>query len=205
MESVRPTRTLGVTGGIGSGKSAVTRILSTLGARVFAADPAAKEIMLHNEAVRKELIDAFGTQSYLEDGTLNRAYLAGLIFGDDEKVALMNSIVHPRVFQAFQAKKQDAIRDNIPVLIHEAALVYESGGYKHLDAVLVVHAPLEVRIKRVMARDNTTREHILNRMKHQLPPEELLQRADYVIYNDGTLEHLQEQSELFYSRFINEG
>lgn len=202
MEPVTPTtRTLGVTGGIGSGKSAVTEILQSLGARIFPADQVARRIMANDEAVRSEICEAFGEESYLEDGSLNRTYLAGHIFGHDDRVARMNGIVHPRVFQAFQREKERAIQDQVPVLVHEAALIFESGGYKHLDAVLVVHAPLEKRLRRVQNRDQTTREHVLDRMKHQLPPEELLERADYVIHNDGSLDDLQKRVTAFYKAF----
>ncbi|MBX2818205.1 MAG: dephospho-CoA kinase [Rhodothermaceae bacterium] len=200
MESVKtPVKTLGVTGGIGSGKSAVCKELEELGAAVFSADQVAKHIMVSDPGAREEIIHAFGAESYLPDGALNRAYLAQTVFGDEAQVATINGIVHPRVFQAFQEQKKHC---KAPLLVHEAALIFESGGYKHLDAVLVVHAPLEIRIQRVIARDGASRQHVLDRMGHQLPAEELLRRADYVINNDSDLDTLRQRVQEFYNLYV---
>jgi len=199
MESVNTVKTLGVTGGIGSGKSAVCKEFEELGAAIFSADQVAKQIMVSDPGAREEIIQAFGAESYLPDGTLHRAYLAQKVFGDDTQVATINGIVHPRVFQAFQEQKKNC---KAPLLVHEAALIFESGGYKHLDAVLVVHAPMEIRIQRVMARDGSSRQQVLDRMAHQLPPEELLSRADYVIENDSDLETLRERVREFYDMYL---
>lgn len=202
MESLKQTvRTLGVTGGIGSGKSAVCKALAELGATVFSADHVAKSIMVEDQEAIREIVAAFGADSYFPDGSLNRAYLAQQIFGDQNKVTTINQIVHPRVFQAFQREKETASRDQIPLLVHEAALIFESGGYKHLDAVLVVHAPVEMRIQRVLERDGVTRQQVLDRMAHQLPSDELLERADYVIHNDADLDTLNSRVLAFYEAY----
>ena len=195
-------RTLGITGGIGSGKSAVCNELAELGATVFSADQVAKAIMVTHPAVIDEISEAFGEESYFPDGALNRAYLAKQVFSDEKKVSTINQIVHPRVFEAFQEEKQKAQQQQIPLLVHEAALIFESGGYKHLDAVLVVHAPEETRIQRVMKRDGASRQQVLDRMGHQLPPEELLRRADYVIENDADLETLRQRVRAFYDAYL---
>ena len=195
-------KTLGVTGGIGSGKSAVCNVLAELGATIFSADQVAKDIMVTHPEVIQEIQDAFGKESYFPDGQLNRAYLAQRIFGDEDKVAEINKIVHPRVFQAFQQEKKKAQDEQVPLLVHEAALIFESGGYKHLDAVLVVHAPVETRIQRVTERDSASRQQVLDRMAHQLPPEELLGRADYVIENDSDLDTLNQRVRTFYHNFL---
>ena len=201
MESVNtPVKTLGVTGGIGSGKSAVCKEFEELGAAIFSADQVAKHIMVNDPGARLEIIQAFGEESYLPDGILNRAYLAKKVFGDEAHVATINGIVHPRVFQAFQEQKKHC---KTPLLIHEAALIFESGGYKHLDAVLVVHAPIEIRIQRVMARDGSSRQQVLDRMAHQLPPEELLRRADYVIENDSDLDTLTHRVQDLYNQMTS--
>ena len=204
MESIEPAvRTLGVTGGIGSGKSAVCNALAELGATIFSADQVAKLLMVEDSGARKEIISAFGIDSYYPDGSLNRAYLAQQVFTNKENVATINGIVHPRVFQAFQREKANAERDKTPLLVHEAALIFESGGYKHLDAVLVVHAPVEVRIQRVMNRDGATRQQVIDRMAHQLPPETLLSRADYVIHNDADLATMHQRVHEFYAQFMS--
>ena len=185
--------TLGVTGGIGSGKSEVCRIFDSLGARVFYADLEARRIMTENTEVRREIAKAFGRNSYLPDGSLNRAYLAQQVFGNEDQVAKINAIVHPRVGKAFLEMKRRAHKDGVRLLVHEAALIFESGADKRLDAVAVVHSPVNTRIERVMTRDDVSSEQVESRMKHQLPAEELLQRADYIIENTGSLEELRQR------------
>ena len=192
------TKTLGVTGGIGSGKTAVCRLFEALGARVFYADVEAKKLMEDDPEARAEIEAAFGPESYHADGRLNRAYLARHVFGRRENVARINAIVHPRVFRAFERAKAQAESDGLALLIHEAALIFEAGGDRHLDAVAVVDAPEAVRIDRVVARDGVNAEHVRARMRHQLPPAELRRRADYVIENTGTLEDLREHVERVY-------
>ena len=194
------TFALGVTGGIGSGKSEVCRILASLGARVFYADLEARRIMTDHAEVRTELIEAFGPQAYLNDGTLNRAYIAEQVFGNDERVAEINQIVHPRVRDAFLLARQKAQDDGIGLFVHEAALIYESGADKRLDAVAVVHAPAATRIARVVSRDETTPAKVAARMEHQLSEEERLSRADFVIDNTGTLAELRQKVHALYTQ-----
>ncbi len=196
------TKTLGVTGGIGSGKTAVCRLFEDLGARVFYADLEARQLMEQDPEVRAEMVAAFGPESYGPDGGLNRAYLARQVFGHAENVARINAIVHPRVFRAFAQAKAQAEHDGLALLIHEAALIFEAGGDKHLDAVAVVDAPEDERIRRVVARDGVTPEQVRARMRHQLPPADLRRRADYLIENNGTLEALREQVERVYRDVI---
>ena len=186
-------QSLGVTGGIGSGKTTVCRMLETLGARVFYADVEAKRLMQEHPDVRREITAAFGAESYDNRGRLDRAYLAGRVFASEDEVARINHIVHPRVFEAFEAAKAAARQDGVDVLVKEAALIFEAGGERHLDAVAVVDAPRSERVRRVARRDQVTPEQVLARMGHQLPPEELRRRADYVIENDGSLAELQRQ------------
>ena len=195
-------KSIGVTGGIGSGKTTVCRILEELGARVFYADPEARRLMEEDPGVRAEIIAAFGPESY-EGEKLNRPYLASKVFGDPEKVARINGIVHPRVFEAFEQAKEQARRDGVKLLVKEAALIFESGGDKYLDAVVVVDAPADVRVRRTVERDDVPPEKVRDRMRHQLPPEELRRRADYIIENDGDLEHLRRQVEALYTRFTS--
>ena len=195
--------TLGITGGIGSGKTEVCRMLESLGARVFYADVEAKRIMTDHPDVRREIIAEFGVDSYHFDGSLNRAYLAQHVFGDDGRVERINAIVHPRVAEAFARTKAIAHDEGIRLLVHEAALIFESGAHKRLDAVAVVHAPEAERIRRVIERDKVSAERVSARMKHQLSSDELLQRANLVIENTGTLEELRDRVAELYRTIIN--
>ncbi|RMH58912.1 MAG: dephospho-CoA kinase [Bacteroidetes bacterium] len=187
--------TLGVTGGIGSGKSTVCRMLEDLGARVFYADEEARRLMQEDAGARNAIVAAFGPESYDAQGRLNRAYLARQVFGHPDRLEVLNRIVHPRVFAAFERARAAAEQDGMDVLVHEAALIFESGADAHLDAVVVVEAPEDVRIRRVVERDGTTPGHVRARMAHQLPPEELRRRADYVIENTGSPDDLRRQVE----------
>ncbi len=191
-------RTLGVTGGIGSGKSAACGMLAACGARVFYADDEAKRLMQADAATRRAVQDAFGVEAYDEAGRLNRAYLAQQVFGHLGKVERLNAIVHPRVFEAFEAAAARAEGNGVPLFVIEAALLFESGGDAHVDATAAVVAPEAVRMARVMARDQATPEQVRARMRHQLPQAELRKRADYVLTNDGTLDALRTQAEALY-------
>lgn len=194
--------TLGVTGGIGSGKTTVCRLLEDRGAQVFYADDEAKRIMQDDAGARKAIADAFGEASYDDEGRLNRSYLAGRVFGDEEALTRLNAIVHPRVFAAFEQVRERAEREGVPLLVHEAALLFEAGGDEHVDAVAVVDAPEEARVRRVTTRDDVSPDQVRARMGHQLPPEELRQRADYVIDNSGSLEELRDQVEGLWKEFV---
>lgn len=197
METVT-TFALGVTGGIGSGKSAVCQVLEALGARVFYADAEAKRLMEEDASLRRAVQEAFGADSYLPSGALNRAHLARLIFGHKQQVERLNALVHPKVREAFAQAKARAVRDRIPVLVHEAALIFESGADAALDAVAVVDAPQETRMHRVMDRDGASEEQVRARMRHQWPASMLRQRANYVIDNSGRRDALRPQVEQIY-------
>jgi dephospho-CoA kinase len=186
--------TLGVTGGIGSGKTTVCGFLEEKGARVFYADLEAKRLMVEDEAVRAALVDAFGPETYADDGSLNREALAADVFSDDEKLERLNAIVHPAVFEAFEAAKERAASEGVDVLVHEAALLFEAGGDAHVDQTAVVVAPDADRMARVMARDDVTEAQVRARMEKQWPQERLRARADYVIENDGSLDDLRRAS-----------
>ncbi len=183
-------RILGVTGGIGSGKSTVCKMLSGRGARVFYADEVARELMAQDGGVRARLVDAFGSKAYLADGSLDRSYLAARIFSSEKERELINTIVHPAVARSFKNAVEAALSDGISLLVKEAALLFETDT-SVLDSILVVNAPEEDRIRRVCERDGSSREHVLARLKSQMSPGEMIKRADYVIENDGSIERLQ--------------
>jgi dephospho-CoA kinase len=172
---------IGITGGIGSGKSTICRIFQTLGIPVYDADSRAKALMLET-VIRQPLVNAFGESVYASDGSLNRAELSGMVFNSPEKLEKLNSIVHPVVFKDYEDWVEE--RYEFPYTIKEAALLFESGSFKSLDYVITVSAPKELRIRRVVERDGSLRTQVLQRMKNQLSEKERLERADFVIYND---------------------
>lgn len=173
---------VGITGGIGSGKSTVCGIFARLGIPVYAADREAKRLMREDLALIASVKEAFGSDSY-SGNEPNRPFLANAVFGNPEKLALLNSLVHPAVFRDFE---RWCGLQHAPYVIKEAAIMFESGSYKQVHEVVAVTAPLELRIQRVMERDGSSREEILKRIQAQMPQEEVVKRAHDVINNDGT-------------------
>jgi dephospho-CoA kinase len=172
---------IGITGGIGSGKSTVARVFETLGIPVYNADDAAKRLMQEDPELKKQIIILFGEKAY-EQGKLNRSWISAQVFGDPEKVKALNAIVHPATIR--DAHEWMSAQQT-PYTLKEAALIFESGSEKSLDYVIGVDAPQELRIQRVMERDNITRDAILQRMNNQMDEAEKIQRCDFIIYNDG--------------------
>jgi len=174
---------VGITGGIGSGKTTVCKIFETLGIPVYYADDRAKWLMTHDPELMEAISNTFGQNVYSPEGQLNRAYLAEVVFGDNEKLAQLNALVHPAVFRDGSQWHQS--QKNTPYTIREAALLFESGSYRAIDKMVVVTAPLDIRIKRVVERDNVPEAAVMARIEKQWPEEEKVKRADYIIYNDG--------------------
>jgi dephospho-CoA kinase len=168
-----------VTGGIGSGKTTVCRIFNILGIPVFNADVEAKKIMEKDLDVIKNLIDFFGADIYLENGVLDRKKLAAIIFNDKIALRNVNSIVHPAVHRYFEQWAQNQAS---PYVIEETAIVFETGGSEKFDFVVVVTAPLDEKLNRVMIRDGSTRDQVLERIKNQWSDEEKIKRAQYTVY-----------------------
>jgi dephospho-CoA kinase len=179
----------GITGGIGSGKTTVCRIFAALGIPIYYADERAKWLMVKQPELVAGIKALFGPAAYLPDGSLNRAHLSQQAFGDPALLGKLNALVHPAVGQD-GLEWQNA--QTAPYTLKEAALLYESGSYRFLDKIIVVTAPLELRIERVMARDKVTREAVESRIKQQMPEEEKVARADFVVYNDGTQSLIQQ-------------
>ena len=171
---------VGITGGIGSGKSTVAKVFEVLGIPVYYADDAAKRIMNENELLRTQLLQLFGTETYI-NGKLNRQYLSRLVFNDEEKLAQLNAIVHPATLADADRWMQ---QQKTPYAIKEAALIFESGAQAQLDKVMGVFAPAPVRIQRVMKRDGVSREEVKARMEKQLDESMKMRLCDYVITND---------------------
>jgi len=170
---------LGVTGGIGSGKTSVCRVFNTLGIPVFSADPEARRIMEEDPAVI-EGINALAGRDLYPAGTLDTMVLAKIIFNDPEKLKKVNSLVHPVVFRAFT----DWVKDqSAPYVIMEAAILFESGGNELVDKVLSVLAPEKERIERVMHRNKLSSEQVMERMRNQISDEKRIELSDYLIFN----------------------
>ncbi len=173
---------IGVTGGIGSGKSVVCRIFTVLGVPVFDADTEAKRLMTGDTVLVDAIRAEFGDGAYHPDGTLNRAYMAAQVFNDEERLKKLNALVHPVVIQAGE---EWAMRQKAPYTIKEAALLFESGSFKLNHYTILVSAPVRLRIERVMKRDGITSEQVTARMERQWSEEEKRQLADFIIVNDG--------------------
>ena len=175
---------IGITGNIGSGKTTVSKLFELIGIPVFYADDAAKILMVTDEVLIAGIKQTFGAESYLDDKTLNRKHIADIVFNDEAQLAKLNALVHPAVFRAFDSWAEQEIKDGVPYVLKEAAVLFESSSYKFCDKTIMVTAPLDLRIKRVMHRDNITRQEVLNREDRQFPEEKKIQLADYVIKND---------------------
>ncbi|WP_196884876.1 dephospho-CoA kinase [Aureivirga sp. CE67] len=173
-------KVIGLTGGIGSGKTTVAKLFQELHIPTYIADTEAKEIMNTSEKLKEKIIKNFGENSY-KNRKLNREYLANIVFNDKNKLELLNSIVHPEVFKHFEMfKENNRLKDYI---IYENAILFENGSDKLCDKIIVVTAPLENRIERVIKRDKSTKEEVLARIDKQLPDEIKIEKADYVIEN----------------------
>lgn len=176
-------RKVGITGGIGSGKTVICEIFSRLGVPVYSADDEARSIMDEDEAVKKQIAALFGDEIYA-DGKLDRAALAEVVFKKDHMLEKLNAIVHPAVVVHFDEWLEG--KETAAYILKEAAILYESGVYKGLDCTVLVCADEELRIKRVMKRDGADRGGVESRMQNQWSDDKKLELADYVITNDDT-------------------
>ncbi|WP_194768563.1 dephospho-CoA kinase [Tamlana sp. I1] len=179
---------VGLTGGIGSGKTTVAKMFKDLGVPVYIADDEAKKLMLESKTIKQELIQLFGENAYIKEG-LNKPFIANIIFNDKSYLQKMNQIVHPRVAEHF---KSWAIKQDAPYVIKEVAILFENGGHEACDYVITVTASKEIRIERLLERDETSVEKIEAIMKNQWSDEEKIKRSQFVIFNN-TLEETREQ------------
>lgn len=174
---------IGITGGIGSGKTTVCHIFASLGIPVYNADRRAKWLMTNEPELVRSIKELFGPEAYYENGQLNRQHLGDIIFAEPEKREQLNALVHPAVWRdgdRWNEENRDA-----PYTLKEAALIFESGGDKLLDKIIVVTAPEDIRITRVVRRDGVERAAVKARIAAQMPESEKVVRADFVIVNDG--------------------
>ena len=182
------TKIIGLTGGIGSGKTTIAKHFASLGVPVYIADDEAKKLM-DNPEIITELKSIFGDE-IIENEKIDRKALAQIVFKNPRKLKKLNSIIHPAVKLHFENWLHS--HKNHPIIIKEAAILFESGSYKDCDAIITVTSPLEERINRVMKRDNTSRESILHRINNQWTDEQRISKSDYVITNISVKEALKQ-------------
>ncbi|WP_224996605.1 dephospho-CoA kinase [Cesiribacter sp. SM1] len=173
---------IGITGGIGAGKSTVCKIFAALGIPVYDADSRAKRLLVEDSELMEQIRAAFGGEAYFPEGGLNRVWLAAQVFSKPDQLAQLNKLVHPRVGLDFESWYQ---QQEAPYVLKEAALLFEAGSYKSLDAVITVTAPQPLRLRRTLMRDeHRSREQVEDIMQRQLPEEERIQRSQFKIVND---------------------
>lgn len=174
---------VGITGGIGTGKTTVCLIFELLGVPIYYADSRAKKLMTSYKTLKQEIKTLLGSEAYYRNGRLNRKYVAAQVFTNKDILEKLNKLVHPAVgedYLIWLAQFEDK-----PYTIKEAALLVENGSYKELDYLIVVAADLDIRVKRVIQRDHVTEQHVLDRMRNQLKQEMKMKVADFIIDNSG--------------------
>ena len=176
---------VGITGGIGSGKTTVCRVFEVLGIPVFYADDAAKSIMHTDALLREDIIEGFGKDSYTVNGDLDRAYIAAIVFSNKEQLVKLNALVHPAVFRAFESWVAE--QKDVPYVLKEAALLFESDAYKMCDQSILVKSPEALKFERIMVRDQITLEEVRLRMDRQFSDEKKEKMADHLITNNEQL------------------
>lgn len=196
------TLRMGVTGGIGSGKSLVCSLFQKLGAPALSADDIAKDLMMNDPGLRKALVRLLGSETYLPDGSLNRKGIAEKIFSAPALQKKVNALVHPKVTLEIE-RRMNELDGHSPYVIVEAALLYEAGLDALLDAVVVVDAEADVRMHRVMERDHSTRSEVMKRMDAQWSNKRKIQQAEYVLRNDGSIRELGHNVRFLHTLFIN--
>ncbi|MFC2175786.1 dephospho-CoA kinase [Bacteroidota bacterium] len=175
-------KVLGITGGIGSGKTTVCEVFQELGVPIYYADIRAKQLMTEDLSLRERIVEVFGKEAYT-DGMLNRAFLAAKVFSSQEQLKVLNGLVHPAVAADFERWLEE--NEKAPYVIKEAAILFESGANRFVDVTVLVVAPEKIRINRVMLRDEVKAFQVKERMANQWSQERKEKLADYVINNDG--------------------
>ncbi len=193
---------IGITGGMGSGKTTCCEIFTSLGVPVYNADMRGKFILQENAHAKEKLLNYFGKDIFDDKGILDRKKLAAIVFNNTEKLRILEGIVHPAVQEDFADFRRAHF--TAKYIVKEAALLYESGTYKDLDKIIVVDAPMEIRLKRIMERDGISSDEIMARIEKQWPDEKKLEMADYIIQNDDR-ELLLPQVLKLHEMFLNYG
>ena len=194
---------VGLTGGIGSGKSTASNFFELFGSFVINADEEAKKILSSNETVQHELISEFGTDIIDVSGEINKAKLARVAFQDEDHQQRLNSVIHPYIYNSIDDHFNDVLKDGkFDIFIVDGALIFESGYDVHMDYIVVVTALLKNRMERALARETLSREEILKRIELQWPEEEKVNLADFVIHNDGSEEDLKNNVKILIEKLI---
>ena len=194
---------VGLTGGIGSGKSTASNFFELFGSFVINADEEAKKILSSNETVQHELISEFGTDIIDVSGEINKAKLARVAFQDEDHQQRLNSVIHPYIYNSIDDHFNDVLKDGkFDIFIVDGALIFESGYDVHMDYIIVVTALLKNRMERALARETLSREEILKRIELQWPEEEKVNLADFVIHNDGSEEDLKNNVKILIEKLI---
>ncbi len=197
---------VGITGGLGSGKSMVCHFLAEMGCALFESDRVAKELQLHDPDVIEGICSLFGPSVYSRNASgglvLDRKKIASAVFSSSEKLEALNRLIHPRVYGEFRKAVLNARQQGKKILVKEAAILFESGGNEGLDAVVVVAADVEERIARAVQKGMGMREEIMQRIAAQWPQEKLIAKADYVLFNRGTPDELKKESEALYATLL---
>lgn len=188
---------IGLTGGIGSGKTTILKMFQELAIECYIADIEAKKLMNSSRKIKKEVIKEFSKHAYIDD-KLNRKYIAKIVFENPERLKILNSIVHPQVHKHFKKFIKKAKSEYV---IYENAILFESEGDKKCDYIITVTAPTDVRIERILARDTTTKVDILNRMKNQFSDKEKISKSDFVI-NNIDLKKSQKEVQEIHSKIL---
>lgn len=192
--------TVGITGGLGAGKSTASKFLEEKGAYVFNADVVAKELLKSDPDIKKQLIDAFGME-IIKDGEIDSERLAKISFASEENQNIINNIVHPCVIEEF-SKKLEELNNRYDLVIVDAPLIFESGFDSHLDYTVLIYSTYKTRLERALRRGNLSREDILRRMELQMPEEEKRELASFIIENNGTIEQLKAAIDEFYQNLM---
>jgi dephospho-CoA kinase len=203
MKSNRKIFAVGLTGGIGSGKTEAGKIFESFGVKLIRADIIAKEMVDSHSEIKRKILGVFGKDIYLSNGKLDRSKMAGHVFNDSNLLKKLNQIVHPIVIKFIDSEIHRYHRSGkYPFVVVEAALIFEADIAASFDYIIVVDADDEIRKRRLMGRDKTSREEILNRFKAQLPQRTKILKADFAIKNNGDLKSLRERCFLIY-RLLN--
>jgi dephospho-CoA kinase len=184
---------IGLTGGIGSGKTTVLKMFKELGCATYVADIEAKKLMNSNKRLMNQIKLLFGDKAYLDD-KLNTAFIAEIVFNDKVKLTALNALVHPVVQEDF---KNFVNKSTSKIIIYEAAILFESGSDKLCDLIITVATDIDERIERIIKRDGVTKEQILERMQHQLNDEEKVKKADFVINNSDIFNTKEQVSTIY--------
>ena len=194
---------IGLTGGIGSGKSSVSKLFQEWGTYVFDADSVAKKVLEENQTAQNEIISEFGTDILNKKNEIEKAKLARIAFQDENSQLRLNTIIHPYIFSEIDKEFDKVLQNgNYELFCVDAALIYESGADTHMDYVIVVISNLKLRIERVMKRGGLTREELLKRIELQWTDDEKVSMADFVIHNNGSEKELRHECKEVYGKIV---